>query len=1008
MSGTRLNSELADLAASITVINKQQIIDTASIDINDLFVNEANTEGTRQFNATATDRNGNVVDAGLDPQTANRVRGLSAANMAVNGFSSKVPVDTYNVDSVEISRGPNSSIFGLGSASGSVNIVPSYANPSRNSGNVTARIDSYGGTRVSFDINNAVIKRRLAFRVLGLHEERGFERKPSVDRTKRITFAVAARPFRWTDIKASYEKYDNFNRRPNTVTPQDFITAWKAAGAPTWDPTTYTAHVGGTSIRIQTNQEANLPLGLIGSTAGQYTRPSLYVDNGTTELFMVNRSDNGTSGAPNPFAYNSQARIMQVGSTLPPLYTDIGISDQALYDWTSQNLLQPNSASRKAEVLRLTLEQYLINNDKQILAFQFGLYDEKISGTSRNFVGSGQGTPLKLLVDVNEKLLSGEPNPYYLRPYFGGTDIRVGWPDNDTNDYRLTLAYQLDLTKSKGIIKWLGKHRLSGYGEWIKTEGGTPAAREYVLWTAPGATQPTLGAVPGWRYYVGDEPGDYIVHAPNAPLSFVGAQNLTYYNKATRQWQTDPSEIRDLYYAGTRTRQKIETRGFVWQAFLLNDRVLPLWGVRRDTSSSVASDTALNAGKIDYDISPLWNFSADWEEATGTTMTKGIVIKPFRFLSLYYNEADSFTPAIAAINILGDPIPGPSGKGKDYGVRFSLFKGRVVLGVNFYKTFDENVRKSDLNVIGNRAQLLDFGVTGASFNSNLRGSATRWTQEAHPTWTDEQVAVSVSEQIQLTDGFMEKMRNASGTSGRVSDINESSSKGVEIEGNINISRHWTIKFSGAEIKAINSKIGPAAQQYIDMRMPIWTTIKDPNTGYYWWTASTNPTTPPSGDANIPINYYTSQVGAPYKLAIATLGKSRPQIRKYRLNMLTNYRLSGITSHKYLRNISVGGSFRWEGRGAIGYLAGPPDDDGFVRTLDPNKPVYDKDHFRADLSLSYTTRMLRGKVRARFQLNVRDVFEDGRLQPIAVNPDGQYSMFSIIDPRQFILTASFDF
>ena len=88
---------------------------------------------------------------------------------------------------------------------------------------------------------------------------------------------------------------------------------------------------------------------------------------------MVNRSDSGTTGAPNPFSFSSQVRIMQIGSTPLPLYSDIGISDRSLYDWTSQNLLQPNSADRKIEVLRLTLEQYLINNSRQILAFQFGL-----------------------------------------------------------------------------------------------------------------------------------------------------------------------------------------------------------------------------------------------------------------------------------------------------------------------------------------------------------------------------------------------------------------------------------------------------------------------------------------------------------------------------------------------------------------------------------------------------------------------------------------------------------
>src|SRR5581483_10136826 len=102
LSGTRLNSKIEDLGASITVVTKQQLIDTASLDINDIFLYEANVEGTGQFTDPTTDSRGNpIVDnvAG-SPQTANRVRGLSAANIAVGNFatSGTIPIDTYNLE----------------------------------------------------------------------------------------------------------------------------------------------------------------------------------------------------------------------------------------------------------------------------------------------------------------------------------------------------------------------------------------------------------------------------------------------------------------------------------------------------------------------------------------------------------------------------------------------------------------------------------------------------------------------------------------------------------------------------------------------------------------------------------------------------------------------------------------------------------------------------------------------------------------------------------------------
>lgn len=44
---------------------------------------------------------------------------------------------------------------------------------------------------------------------------------------------------------------------------------------------------------------------------------------------------------------------------------------------------------------------------------------------------------------------------------------------------------------------------------------------------------------------------------------------------------------------------------------------------------------------------------------------------------------------------------------------------------------------------------------------------------------------------------------------------------------------------------------------------------------------------------------------------------------------------------------------------------------------------------------------------RAQLNVKNALEDGRLQSIAVNPDGSAYAYRIIDPRQFIFSVSFE-
>ena len=103
--------------------------------------------------------------------------------------------------------------------------------------------------------------------------------------------------------------------------------------------------------------------------------------------------------------------------------------------------------------------------------------------------------------------------------------------------------------------------------------------------------------------------------------------------------------------------------------------------------------------------------------------------------------------------------------------------------------------------------------------------------------------------------------------------------------------------------------------------------------------------------------------------------------------------------------------RWESKGAIGFLAGPAETSGpyqgAVLFLDNNKPVWDKARAYFDLSAGYRLKFAGDKVRSKLQLNIKNAFEGGRLQPIAVNPDGRPYAYRIIDPRQFILSMSFD-
>jgi outer membrane receptor protein involved in Fe transport len=61
----------------------------------------------------------------------------------------------------------------------------------------------------------------------------------------------------------------------------------------------------------------------------------------------------------------------------------------------------------------------------------------------------------------------------------------------------------------------------------------------------------------------------------------------------------------------------------------------------------------------------------------------------------------------------------------------------------------------------------------------------------------------------------------------------------------------------------------------------------------------------------------------------------------------------------------------------------------------------------DLFAAYRTKIFRDKIGFTVQLNVQNLGETGRLEPIGAFPDGSISTYRIVDPQKFILSVGFD-
>jgi outer membrane receptor for ferric coprogen and ferric-rhodotorulic acid len=242
--------------------------------------------------------------------------------------------------------------------------------------------------------------------------------------------------------------------------------------------------------------------------------------------------------------------------------------------------------------------------------------------------------------------------------------------------------------------------------------------------------------------------------------------------------------------------------------------------------------------------------------------------------------------------------------------------------------------------------------------------------------------------------------------------NDVAARGTEVELNANPTKYWTISCNFTDTQAYIKNVSSTLQKWIDQRMPIWTTIVDRAASIYWTPAqlAAEPQhlwwTHNYGGTQTAQQNFQAFVATPYALIKSLEGQANPQTRRYNVRLATSYLLAGITDNRILKNFSVGGAVRWEDKGAIGFY-GVPDSNGIYQSVNVNTPVWDKAHTYLDLFVGYQTRLFNGKIPTSFQLNVRDLTESGHLQPIAAYPDGTINTYRIVDPRQFILSVTFD-
>ena len=373
VSGSRTIADLRDTPNSISVINRELLDDLIATKVSDaLFYSVAG-----EIDTNSETHNENFV-----------FRGITATFRLRNGVTwSGGTSDSYNIERVELLRGPQAFLYGEGSAGGVANQLTKQATY-RNFEKLNLITGSHELYRAEFDLNRRVTDKFAVRTALVSSTEKSLQHHVRSD-IQGVYFAANYRPFRRTNINASFE-YRKIDGVMGSIMLADGYTTSERTGA----TTALTATTGGrtyipalgisydstgrrrsTGTNILVTDPAILPkeYSFPGTGALRTSRErsfSFEVDQKVAETFNV------------------QANF-SVFDVTKKYYQRVGSSSTAIYRDTNATL--PSGATNPY-FNELYTEYYFRRNDQgegRNSARLTAVYELKLPFTTQKIVGSG-------------------------------------------------------------------------------------------------------------------------------------------------------------------------------------------------------------------------------------------------------------------------------------------------------------------------------------------------------------------------------------------------------------------------------------------------------------------------------------------------------------------------------------------------------------------------------------------------------------------------------------------
>ena len=499
LGGTRIRTELIDVGSAISVYTQEFLQDLAAFDNETLlaFTVGADVGGVHGSFLNANSQGEENENFGLGANSNTRIRGLAAADNTINYFKTEASWDSYNTSRIEVVRGANSILFGLGSPAGIINA--STNRPlNRNSGRLEMRIDQYATQRASLDYNRVLVPDVLAARLALLNNAQKFRQRSAFKDDRRASLAVSYKPkFLQTPnstfkLEANGEVADiqqNTRRgqppidrisyffRPlsegglaghvvNRNDPADQRYLFLDFGLPTQraNPLINTAWGNGTTVMAYDRTVAPV---MIFEKEINSVNGYRFANNAAAVNTPAGAGSSATSiqGTILPVFLNGMASYAQIANkpfATSGRWQDAVLTDTTYYDFY-RNLIDGNSKRELAawNTANLDLTHSFFNNR---VSYQLQYFHQELEADRYAALGSASA----LYVDASALLPDGRPNPFagkaYLResPFTGQ---RANTADRDS--YRGTLYLEHDFRggreKRGGLLgRLLGKHYVTG------------------------------------------------------------------------------------------------------------------------------------------------------------------------------------------------------------------------------------------------------------------------------------------------------------------------------------------------------------------------------------------------------------------------------------------------------------------------------------------------------------------------------------------------------------------